>query len=56
MDEILCNFVLSVIGLLIIWTFVIKVPLKNIKKFHILFGFLKGFDLDSEFYKDNDNK
>lgn len=56
MDEILCKFVLSVIGLLIIWTFVIKVPLKNIKKFHIHFGFLKGFDLDSEFYKDNENK
>ena len=57
MDETLCKFVLSLVGLLIIWTFVIKVPLKNIKSFCVDFKFFQGFKLNAEFYKKkNKNK
>lgn len=56
MDETLCKFVLSLVGLLIIWTFVIKVPLKNIKSFCIDFKLFQGFKLNAEFYKKKNKK
>lgn len=46
-------FVLTLVGLLILWSLIRRIPPKNMKNFHIHFGFLKGFDMSGEFYKDD---
>ena len=46
-------FVLTLIGLLILWSLIRRIPSKNMKNFHIHFGFLKGFDMSGEFYRDD---
>ena len=46
-------FVLTLVGLLILWSLIRRIPSKNMKNFHIHFGFLKGFDMSGEFYKDD---
>ena len=44
---------LTLVGLLILWSLIRRIPSKNMKNFHIHFGFLKGFDMSGEFYKDD---
>ena len=47
-------FLTTLIGLLVLFVLICRIPSKNIKSFHIHFGFLKGFDMSGEFYKDKE--
>lgn len=56
MDETLCKFILTLIGLLIVWTLIIKVPARKLKSFRIQFRLFHGFELNGEFYRDKDKQ
>ena len=47
-------FIITLIGLLVLFALICRIPSQNMKSFHIHFGFLKGFDISGEFYRNND--